>query len=140
MASELTKLKTLKKAIDKVTNTQDLTARQKLTKYAKKAFDLGWTAHSNKLLCAILKNHATKITNPVTAQRMADAADFIVLHPEWCYEDIFAFFNIPEVGWYPDNDLAREIIKAFANIPFAKKKVKSILQPLYPDIKEQEWF
>lgn len=139
MATDLAKLIALKKLTDSVTAKKDLTIREKFVKYSKRAFDLGWTAHSTKLVCAVLKNHANTIQDPVIKQKLIDGCDFTLLHPEWCYEDIFEFFNSKAVGWYPDPAFAKELVKAFENIPFAKTQVKKFLQPLYPDIKEEEW-
>ncbi len=105
-------MKTLKDITDKIPKE----ARDKMVKYAKKAFDLGWTAHSNKLIVEKLTNHAATLPKGRTKTRMDEIATFILAHDEMCYEDFVDYFDNVK-GWYPDPELYAELKKAVIDNP-----------------------
>lgn len=112
--------------------------RDKLMRTAKRAYDLGWTEHSNKLVAAKLLAHAKTLPAGRTKLRLTEMATFAVAHDEMCWGDFVEYFNNVK-GWYPDPDLRDEIVNSFSDHPMLRKFLKKYLEMHYPDLTEDKW-
>ncbi len=89
-----------------------------LRKLAKKAFDLGWTEHSNTLISRQLVQHASTLPSGQTRTRLIKLAVYVNTHPELCYDD---FKKWADDQWYPDYDLLQACIDAVKHLPRVMK-------------------
>jgi hypothetical protein len=113
-------------------------ARDKLVTTAKRAFDIGWEEHSNKLVALRLIAHAKQLPVGRTKTRLNELGVFVAAHPEMCYPDLRDYFNNVK-GWYPDEDLRQEIINSFPLGNFTRKLVRKHLEDHYPNLEDTKW-
>lgn len=106
-----------------ILNRIGTTGQARFRKLAKRAFNLGWTEHSNSLIAAKLVQHANTLPTGRTKTRMKAMALFIAAHDEMCYQDFIDYFD-NVLGWYPDPDLHQEIKNCFADTMVVKLYMK----------------
>lgn len=121
------------------------TGKTKIRKLSKKAWDLGWLEHSNKLMGNHVVKEAKKLPAGLLKDRMTEMGKFMVLHDEMCWPDFIDYFNeaVPNPdgtsGWYPYPEGMRWILDTFIPHKFAKKLIGKYLRHLYPDVEETKW-
>ena len=81
----------------------------------------------------IILSYANTLPTSKIKTRLEEVAAYIALHDELCYEEIIDYFN---TKYYPDPDLMKALLAAFAKYPLVIRMIVKFLKDKYPDIKE----